>query len=90
MDTELTPLEKKRLYMSNYMKVRYHANLEESRAYTKSLKCKKKKEITNEEFKLYGSHLANVLKLRQLKKELPPEIFQQVLKEPIPLSPSKV
>jgi hypothetical protein len=81
MEEELTPLEKKRLYMRNYMKTRYHANLEGSRAYCKSVKAKKKNEISNEEFKTFGFHLANVLKLRQIKKELPPELMYQILCE---------
>jgi len=71
----------KKTYMREYMKKRYNANLEASRAYTKSLKAKKKNDITDEEFQLYGLHLANVLKLRQIKKELPPEILDQVLRE---------
>lgn len=71
----------KKAYMREYMKKRYNANLEASRAYTKSLKAKKKNDITDEEFQLYGLHLANVLKLRQIKKELPPEILDQVLRE---------
>jgi hypothetical protein len=71
----------KKTYMREYMKKRYHANPEVSRAYTKSLKAKKKNDITDEEFQLYGLHLANVLKLRQIKKELPPEILDQVLRE---------
>ena len=74
----------KKAYMREYMKARYHANLEGSRAYTKSLKAKKKGQVTEEEFKTYGLHLANVLKLRQLKQELPPEIFEQVMAEQPP------
>jgi len=67
--------------MREYMKKRYNANLEVSRAYTKSIKAKKKNDITDEEFQRYGLHLANVLKLRQIKKELPPEMLAQVLNE---------
>jgi hypothetical protein len=73
--------EDKARYMREYMKKRYHANLDASRAYTKSLKAKKKNDVSDEEFKRYGLHLANVLKLRQIKKELPPEILAQVLLE---------
>lgn len=72
----------KKAYMRDYMKKRYNANLEESRAYTKSLKAKKKNEISDEQFKLYGLHLANVLKLRQIKAELPPDLFRKILDEP--------
>jgi len=78
---ELIPKKDKKAYMREYMRNRYHTNLDVSRAYTKSLKAKKKNDITPEEFKLYGLHLANVLKLRQLKAELPPEIFQQIVAE---------
>jgi hypothetical protein len=84
MDPTENKTADKKAYMREYMKKRYHANLEGSRAYTKSLKAKKKNYITDEEFKTYGLHLANVLKLRQIKEELPPEIFQQIMAEQPP------
>jgi hypothetical protein len=68
-------------YMRVYMRKRYQENKEDARAYKKSVVCKSKNNIPPEELKKYGKYLADVCKLRKIKENLPPDIFEKVLSE---------
>lgn len=66
-------------YMREYMKKRYQDNPEQEKAYRMSYLAKKKANVDEEEFRKYGLHLANVLKLRNLIKKIPKEFLVEEL-----------
>jgi len=69
--------------MRTYMSKRYYANIEKSRAYLKSTKCKNVNNLDPNELKKYGCHLADIHKLRQIIKLLPVNILNEILNETI-------
>ena len=66
-------------YMREYMRRRYNADLDKSRAYKNSLKYKAKYELPAEDLKEYGEHLADIYKIRQLKKKIPQNLWDKCL-----------
>lgn len=68
----------KKKYIREYMKKRYDENTEEARAYARSIKCKKRFNISNEEFKKYGKYLCDIQKLKAIKSRIPSEMFNEV------------
>jgi hypothetical protein len=66
-------------YMKNYMRQRYHADVEKSRAYKRSLQYKSRYHLSEEDWKVYKEYLADVYKLRELKAKMPAELFRKCL-----------
>jgi lipoate synthase len=79
MEAESLPKQNKKTYMKNYMKQRYHANVEKSRAYRNTIRYKARYNLSEEDLKEYKEYLADIYKLRKLKAKLPPELFQKCL-----------
>ena len=65
--------EARRLYMREYMKTRYHLDVEKSRKYKNTIvfKSKNKNTISNDDSKKYGEHLVDVIHLRKIFSTLP-------------------
>jgi len=82
-DTETESQKKRKEYMRTYMSKRYYANIEKSRAYLKSSKCKNVNKLDPTELTKYGCHLADIHKLRQIIKLLPVNILNEILNETI-------
>ena len=70
---------KRKLYMREYMRNRYNADIEKSRAYKNSLKYKSKYDLPTEDLKEYGEYLADIYKIRQLKKKIPQNLWDKCL-----------
>ncbi len=68
-------------YMREYMRKYYADNKEECKSYKNSLKYKKTHNLPEEEFKEYGIYLADIYKLRQIKKKIPRELFERIMIE---------
>lgn len=71
--------EERRAYMREYMRNRYNADITNSRKYKNALKYKSKFELPDEDFKTFGVHLADVVKLRRILNALPQELVAIVL-----------
>ena len=65
-------------YMREYMRRRYQNNVEESRKYGNSNKWRRKHNVPPDEAKEYGIYLADVLKLKRIMNNLPPDILSKV------------
>jgi len=65
-------------YMREYMKRRHQNNIDEARKYGNSNKWRRKNNVPPEEAKLYGIYLADVLKLKKIMNNLPPDILNKV------------
>jgi hypothetical protein len=74
---------KRREYMRGYMKTYYNMDIDKSRKYNKSIKYKSKFGVAEEEFKTFGIHLADIMKLRNLLDTLPPDLLDIVFEERI-------
>lgn len=81
IDSETESQKKRKAYMRTYMSKRYYANIEKSRAYLKSSKCKNVNNLDATELTKYGCHLADIHKLRQIIKLLPIDILNEILNE---------
>lgn len=81
INEETESQKKRKEYMRTYMNKRYYANIELSRAYLKSSKCKNVNNLDATELKKYGCHLADVHKLRQILKVLPNDICNEIFNE---------
>ena len=73
----------KKAYMREYMRKRYNEKKEECRAYKNSVKCKLSHNLPAEELKEYGRFLADIYRLRKIKKMLPTELFEKIVNEKI-------
>jgi hypothetical protein len=69
----------KKAYMREYMRNRYNANKDAARLYRSSLRLKGSVDLPSEEIKEFGIYLADVIKLKKLLTNLPPDVFQKVL-----------
>jgi hypothetical protein len=78
-ETINTALETRRTYMREYMKKKYHEDLEKSRGYKNSLKYKTRFTLPAEDLKEYGVYLADIYKLRKLKEKLPSVLWEKCL-----------
>lgn len=74
-------LLKRKEYMRTYMNTRYHANIDKSRAYIKSAKCRRVNNLEVCELTKYGGYLVEVHKLRQILKNLPVDIINEILRD---------
>jgi hypothetical protein len=80
IQTETTKVKTDRkTYMREYMKRRYQTNVEESRRYGNAVKYRRRHNISPEDAKEYGIHLAEVVKLKQIISNLPADILSKVL-----------
>ena len=66
-------------YQREYMKKRYHDDVEKSRLYKNSLKAKKLYNMSAEDLKIYGEYLADFCKLKIIKEKMPKDLFEQSL-----------
>jgi len=67
------------VYMKEYMKKHYHTNHDKVRKYRNSLNYKKKNNVSEDDCKKYGIHLYNVMKLKELLNEIPPELINDIM-----------
>ena len=74
-------LDKQRAYMREYMKKRYNNDLEGSRAYKNSVKCRITNNLPAEELQEYGKYLVDIHKLRKIKAKLPNDLFEKIIAE---------
>lgn len=81
LNCETESQKKRKAYMKTYMSNRYYADVEKSRAYLKSSKCKNVNNLDATELKKYGGYLADIHKLRQILKILPIDLFNEILNE---------
>ena len=70
---------KRKEYMREYMRKRYSENVEKARAYKNSIKYKVKYDLPAEDLKEYGEYLADIYKIRQLKKKIPSILWEKCL-----------
>ena len=72
----------RREYQREYQKKRYNANLDKARAYQKSLKVKKKLNLSDELWDKYKHNLADIMKLTKIMETLPREMILEILQTP--------
>lgn len=77
--TEDTVKEHYKLYMREYMKTRYKNDIEKNRAISKTNKCKRTHNISNDECKKYGIYLADIIRFRKILKTVPIEFITEII-----------
>jgi hypothetical protein len=71
--------EEEKMQLREYHRQRYLRNQENLNAYRRSCRVKAKQNISEEEFKKYGSLLADVLVLRKIIQTIPREFITECL-----------
>lgn len=71
----------KKAYMRDYMRKRYAEKTEECRAYKNSVKCRITNNLPAEDLKEYGMFLADIHRLRKIKKKIPADLFAKICEE---------
>lgn len=77
----LDPVEKKKAYAREYMRNRYAEKHTEVRNYNNSVRYKLRHNLSDEDFKKYGSYLHLVDKVKKAKAELPADLWEQLMSE---------
>jgi hypothetical protein len=66
-------------YIRKYMREHYLANTEKMKQYRKSCRLRQKCNIHEDEWKKYGEHLADIMKLREIVNRLPQKFLLEVI-----------
>lgn len=78
---KVDPLEKKRAYIREYQRNRYAEKHTEVRNYNNSLRYKQRHNLSDEDFKKYGSYLHLVDKIRKAKGAMPTDLWETLVAE---------
>lgn len=77
----IDPIEKRRAYTREYMRNRYAEKHNEVRNYNNSVRYKHRHQLSDDDFKKYGSYLHLVDKVRKAKEQLPKEVWDALIAE---------
>jgi hypothetical protein len=72
---EIQTEEQRRTYMREYKRKQYHMDVDKARSYSKSLKMKKRLNLSDELWNKYKHHLADVMNLKEILERVPKDII---------------
>jgi hypothetical protein len=76
-----TDIEKRRAYAREYQRKRYAEKHTEVRNYCNSVRYKNRHNLSDEDYKKYGSYLHLVDKVRKAKDQMPSELWASLIGE---------
>ena len=80
-EVKIKKTEKMKLYMRQYNKKKNEIDSELCKAYSRSIKMKRKYKISQEEYDLYGAYYSDVSHLKKIINLLPTELFNRIVTE---------
>ena len=79
----ISSVNNRKEYMREYQRKRYLADTEKAKSYRKSLRCRLKENVSEEQWSKYKHHLADIVKLQDILKKLPKELVDEFMKDQI-------
>jgi hypothetical protein len=75
-------IDRKKSYQTKWQMKKYNADPVKARAYQNSVKMRRRLNVSDEIWDKYKEHLCNVVKLLTIVKQLPPDLFHEILENP--------